>query len=166
MFDHVLCGTCCLLGFSICTGDKEGAGNRVHTSISVTVLSNTLTKRQEKIVRCQCRSTQCTTKLTQVSSFSQSHTSHQIRDRSESGRSREVLAPGTSDSAGRAASSPEIFWSFLGRLFDRLPVRIATSDLNHRILRKISELMILECSFPLKRKLFRPPWCKCEKEHK
>ena len=39
------------------------------------------------------------------------------------------------------------------RLFDRLPVRISTSDLHHRILRKkfyISELMILECSFPLK----------------
>ena len=38
------------------------------------------------------------------------------------------------------------------RLFDRLPVRISTSDLHHRILRKksfISELMILECSFPL-----------------
>ena len=33
------------------------------------------------------------------------------------------------------------------RLFDRLPVRISTSDLHHRI---ISELMILECSFPLK----------------
>ena len=28
MFDHVLCGTCCLLGFSICTDDKEGAANR------------------------------------------------------------------------------------------------------------------------------------------
>ena len=40
------------------------------------------------------------------------------------------------------------------RLFDRLPVRISTSDLHHRILRKknsiISELMILECSFPLR----------------
>ena len=36
-------------------------------------------------------------------------------------------------------------------LFDRFPVRISTSDLRHRILRKkthiISELMILECSF-------------------
>ena len=42
---------------------------------------------------------------------------------------------------------------FFRRLFDRLPVRISTSDLHHRILRKktliISELMILECSFPL-----------------
>ena len=48
---------------------------------------------------------------------------------------------------------------FFRRLFDRLPVRISTSDLYHRILRKkkkfygkksiISELMILECSFPL-----------------
>ena len=39
----------------------------------------------------------------------------------------------------------------LRRLFDRLPVRISTSDLHHQILRKklISELMILECSFPL-----------------
>ena len=50
---------------------------------------------------------------------------------------------------------------FFRRLFDRLPVRISTSDLHHRILLKkriselmiydklISELMILECSFPL-----------------
>ena len=42
---------------------------------------------------------------------------------------------------------------FFRRLFDRLPVRISTLDLHHRILRKkiISELMTLECSFP-----FRP----------
>ena len=42
---------------------------------------------------------------------------------------------------------------FFRRLFDRLPVRISTSDLHDRILRRksiISELMILECSFPLK----------------
>ena len=43
---------------------------------------------------------------------------------------------------------------FFRRLFDRLPVRISTSDLHHRILRKktliMSELMILECSFKLK----------------
>ena len=44
------------------------------------------------------------------------------------------------------------FSAIFDRLFDRLPVRISTSDLHHWILRKksfISELMILECSFPL-----------------
>ena len=60
-----------------------------HTLYSVTVLSNnphetkqnkTKKRKKEKIVRCQC-----TTKLTQVSSFSESHPSHararhQIRD--------------------------------------------------------------------------------------
>ena len=37
------------------------------------------------------------------------------------------------------------------RLFDRLPVRISTSDLHHRILRKklSYQLMIMECSFHL-----------------
>ena len=41
---------------------------------------------------------------------------------------------------------------FFRRLFDHLPVQILKSDLYHRILRKKSirsELMILECSFPL-----------------
>ena len=44
---------------------------------------------------------------------------------------------------------------FFRRLFDRLPVRISTSDLHHRPSDSteknyiISELMILECSFPL-----------------
>ena len=45
------------------------------------------------------------------------------------------------------------FSAIFDRLFDRLPVRISTSDLHHWILRKksfISELMILECSFPLR----------------
>ena len=37
---------------------------------------------------------------------------HQIRDWSESGRSRELLTPGTMTHAGRAASSPEIFGHF------------------------------------------------------
>ena len=59
-----------------------------HTLYSVTVLSNNThettkkkkKKKKKKIVRCQC-----TTKLTQVSSFSESHPSHgrarhQIRD--------------------------------------------------------------------------------------
>ena len=69
-------------------------------------------KKKKKIVGCQC-----TTKLTQVSSFSESHPSHgrarhQIRDWSESGRSRELLTPGTMTHAGRAASSPEIFRPF------------------------------------------------------
>ena len=44
------------------------------------------------------------------------------------------------------------FSAMIDSLFDRLPVRISTSDLHHWILRKksfISELMILECSFPL-----------------
>ena len=47
------------------------------------------------------------------------------------------------------------FSAIFDRLFDRLPVRISTSDLHHWILRKksfISELMILECSFPLIKK--------------
>ena len=48
---------------------------------------------------------------------------------------------------------------FFRRLFDRLPVRILTSDLHHRILRKqtliISEIMILECSFPLRNSHFK-----------
>ena len=70
-------------------------------------------KKKKKMVRCQC-----TTKLTQVSSFSESHPSHgrarhQIRDLSESGRSRELLTPGTMTHASRAASSPEIFRPFL-----------------------------------------------------
>ena len=69
-------------------------------------------KKKKKIVRCQC-----TTKLTQVSSFSESHPSHgrarhQIRDWSESGHSRELLTPGTMTHAGRVASSPEIFGHF------------------------------------------------------
>ena len=52
----------------------------------------------------------------------------------------------TSQMLARASFPPSV---------DRLPVRISTSDLHHRILRKknsiISELMILECSFPLRR---------------
>ena len=48
------------------------------------------------------------------------------------------------------------------RLFDRLPVRISTSNLHHRIHGKnsiISELMILECSFPLRKKKFNGQDC-------
>ena len=127
-----------------------------HTLHAVTVLSNntheTTKKKKKKIVKCQC-----TTKLTQVSSFSESHTSHgrarhQIRDWSESGRSRELLTPGTSDSCRPRGVVTRDFSAIFRRLFDRLPVRILTSDLHHWILRKksfISELMILECSFPL-----------------
>ena len=103
----------------------------------------TLTKRQKKkkkkkkkIVRCQC-----TTKLTQVSSFSESHASHgrarhQIWDWSESGRSRELLTPGISDSCRPRGVVTRDFSAIFGRLFDRLPVRISTSDLHHWILRK------------------------------
>ena len=78
---------------------------------------------------------------TQVSSFSESHTSHgrarhQIRDWSESGRSRELLTPGTSDSCRPRGVVTRDFSAIFGRLFDRLPVRISTSDLHHWILRK------------------------------
>ena len=109
--------------------------------------------KKKKKKRCQC-----TTKLTQVSSFSESHTSHhgrvrhQIRDWSESGRSRELLTPGTSDWCRPCGVVTRDFSASFDRLFDRLPVRISTSDLHHWILRKksfILELMILECSFPL-----------------
>ena len=79
-----------------------------------------------------------------MSSFSESHTSHgrpgrarhQIRDRSESGRSRELLTPGTSDSCRPRGVVTRDFSAIFGRLFDRLPVRILTSDLHHWILRK------------------------------
>ena len=121
----------------------------------------TLTKRQKKkkrkkeskIVRCQC-----TTKLTQVSSFSESHPSHgrarhQIRDWSESGRSRELLTPGTMTHAGRAASSPEIFrpfwpsvWPSSRSNFDLGPSPLDSTEKKSFM----SELMILECSFPLR----------------
>ena len=106
------------------------------------------------LCHCSCQTTltkrqwcQCTTKLTQVSSFSESHTSHgrarhQIRDWSESGRSRELLTPGTMTHAGRAASSPEIFRPFLTicltfQVFFWPSSRSnSISDLHHWILRK------------------------------
>ena len=116
-----------------------------HVHVSHTVLCHRLVKqhsrndkkKKKKIVRWQC-----TKKLTKVSSYSESHTSHgrarhQIRDRSESGRSREVLTPGTSDSCRPRGVVIRDF----GRLFDRLPVRILTSDLHHWILeRKIFQI--------------------------
>ena len=76
-----------------------------------------------------------------MSSFSESHTSHgrarhQIRDWSESGRSRELLTPGTSDSCRPRDVVTRDFSAIFDRLFDRLPVRISTSDLHHWILRK------------------------------
>ena len=76
-----------------------------------------------------------------MSSFSESHTSHgrarhQTRDRSESGRSRELLTPGTSDSCRPRGIVTRDFSAIFGRLFDRLPVRISTSDLHHWILQK------------------------------
>ena len=76
-----------------------------------------------------------------MSSFSESHTSHgrarhQIRDWSESGRSRELLTPGTSDSCRPRGVVTRDFSAIFDRLFDRLPVRISTSDLHHWILRK------------------------------
>ena len=119
----------------------------------------TLTKRQKKnrkkekkIVRCEC-----TTKLTQVSSFSESHTGHgrarhQIRDWPESGRSRELLTPGTMTHAGRAASSPEIFRPFLTVCLTVFPFEFRPRTYTIGFYGKksfISELMILECSFPL-----------------
>ena len=105
----------------------------------------------------------CTTKLTQVSSFSESHMSHgrarhQIRDWSESGRSRELLTPGTMTHAGRAASSPEIFRPFLTVCLTVFPFefRPRTSTIGFYGKKSfISELMILECSFPL---MIKPEW--------
>ena len=109
-------------------------------------------KKKKKIVRCQC-----TTKLTQVSSFSESHPSHgrarhQIRDWSESGRSRELLTPGTMTHAGRAASSPEIFRPFLTVCLTVFPFEFRPRTFTigfHGKKSFISELLILECSFPL-----------------
>ena len=127
-----------------------------HTLYSVTVLSNntheTTKKKKKKIVRCQC-----TTKLTHVSSFSESHTSHgrarhQVRDWSESGRSRELLTPGTMTHAGRAASSHEIFRPFLTVCLTVFPFEFRPRTFIIGFYGKksfISELMILECSFPL-----------------
>ena len=100
----------------------------------------TLTKRQKKKMS-DVHEYECTTKLTQVSSFSESHTRHgrarhQIRDWSESGRCRELLTPGTSDSCRPRGVVTRDFSAIFDRLFDRLPVRISTSDLHHWILRK------------------------------
>ena len=76
-----------------------------------------------------------------MSSFSESHTSHgrvrhQIRDWSESGRSRELLTPDTSDSCRPRGVVTRDFSAIFDRLFDLLPVRISTSDPHHWILRK------------------------------
>ena len=115
----------------------------------------TLTKRQKKKKNVRC---QCTTKPTQVSSFSESQPSHgrarhQIRDWSESGRSRELLTPGTMTHAGRAASSPEIFRPFLTVCLTVFPFEFRPRTFTIGFYEKksfISELMILECSFPLR----------------
>ena len=78
---------------------------------------------------------------------------HQIRDWSESGRSRELLTPGTMTHAGRAASSPEIFRPFLTVCLTVFPFEFRPRTFTIGFYRKksfISELMILECSFPLR----------------
>ena len=88
-------------------------------------------KKKKKIDRCQC-----TTKLTQVT-----------RDRGTQPRTAEAWHH---DSCRPRGVVTRDFSAIFDHLFDRLPVR--TSDLHHWILQKksfISELMILECSFPL-----------------
>ena len=137
---HVSCVTLCTLSPSC------------QTTLTV---ETTKKKKKKKIVRCQC--TQCTTKLTQVSSFSESHTSHgrarhQIRNRSESGRSREVLAPGTSDSCRPRGVVTRDFLSFSAVcltvfLFEFRPRTFTIGFYGKKSI--ISELMNLECSFPL-----------------
>ena len=52
------------------------------------------------------------------------------------GRSRELLTPGTSDSCRPRGVVTRDFSAIFDCLFDRLPVRISTSDLHHWILRK------------------------------
>ena len=130
---HVPCVTLCTLSLSCQT---------------------TLTKRQKKkIVRCQC-----TTKLTQVSSFSESHTSHgrarhQIRDWLESGCSRELLTPGTSVSCRpRGVVTRDFFGHFWPSVWpsSRSNFYLGPSPLDSTEKKSfISELMILECRFLL-----------------
>ena len=47
-----------------------------------------------------------------------------------------LLTPGTSDSCRPRGVVTRDFSAIFDRLFDRLPVRISTSDLHHWILRK------------------------------
>ena len=105
-----------------------------HTLYSVTVLSNNTHEKTKK------------KRLSDVSvpqnwprwahSVSHGRARHQIRDWSESGRSRELLTPGTSDSCQPRGLVTRDFSAIFDRLFDRLPVRISTSDLHHWNLRK------------------------------
>ena len=118
---------------------------------------STLTKRQKKKKKKDC----------QMSVYHKADpgeliqwVTHESRSSaaSNSGLIRIGTQPRTADAWYHDSCRPRgvVNWDFsaiFDRLFDRLPVRISTSDLHHWILRKksfISELMILECSFPLR----------------
>ena len=121
----------------------------------------TLTKRQKKkkkkkkIVRCQC-----TTKLTQVSSFSESHTCHadsQSSAASNSGLIRIGTQPRTADAWHHDSCRPRgvltrDFRPFLTVCLTVFPFEFRPRTFTIGFYGKksfISELMILECSFPL-----------------
>ena len=95
--------------------------------------------------------------LSSLTWFSESHTSHgrarhQIRDWSESGRSRELLTPGTSDSCRPRGVVTRDFRPFLSVCLTVFPFEFRPRTFTIGFYGKkyfISELMILECSFPL-----------------
>ena len=93
--------------------------------VSHSVLCHRLVKQHSRNDKKNFVRSQCTTKLTHVSSlnFNESHTSHgqarhQIRDWSESGCSRELLTPGTSDSCRPRGVVTRDFSANFGRLFE------------------------------------------------
>ena len=96
-------------------------------------------KKKKKIVRCQC-----TTKLTQVDPGELIQwVTHESRSSaaSNSGLIRIGTQPRTADACHHDSCRPRgvvtrDFSAIFDRLFDRLPVRILTSDLYHWILRK------------------------------
>ena len=123
-----------------------------HSALCPLSCQTTLTKRQKKKKKKDC----------QMSVYHKADpgeliqwVTHESRSSAASGRSHDLLTSGTSDSCRPRGVVTRDF----SAIFDRLPVRISTSDLHHWILQKksfISELMILECSFPfilLKRQL-------------
>ena len=130
---HVPCVTLCTLSLSRCCNNthettKKKEKKNCQTSVYLLYIHfgkslwftwipcNEASACRVSIIK-QNKQTNHKADMTQVSSFSESHPSHgrarhQIRDWSESGRSRELLMPGTMTHAGRAASSPEIFGHF------------------------------------------------------
>ena len=79
---------------------------------------------------------------------------YNVQSNSRPFRSLELFIPGTSYVIPVAISSPEGFFAIFGDLFDRVPVRILTSDFTIELYETKctrSEIMILECSFPWKK---------------